>query len=113
MGSFGISEGNITRREIQTNKETNKKTTEYAPNHNSQWRSSPDTRVRHQRAEAEQGGTGCMLRVRTRPQCHEDNVSELTWDSNPNYGIARERKKRERENFPLKCYNLRCSLACS
>ena len=38
-----------------------------------------------------------MLRVRTRPQCHEDNVSELTWDSNPNYGIAREREKKERE----------------
>ena len=29
------------------------------------------------------------------------------WDSNPNSGIARERKKRERENFPEKSSKLR------
>ena len=56
-----------------------------------------------------------MLRVRTRPECPEDNLRELIWDSNPNCGIARVRKKREREreNFPMKSSNLRCSLACS
>ena len=27
---------------------------------------------------AEQGGAGCMLRVRTRPECPEDNLRELT-----------------------------------
>ena len=27
---------------------------------------------------AEQGGTGCMPRVRTRPECPEDNLRELT-----------------------------------
>ena len=50
-----------------------------------------------------------MLRVRTKPECPEDNLRELTLDSNPNCGIAREREKkkkkkkkreRERENFP-------------
>ena len=30
------------------------------PNRNSQGRSSPDARVRHQQAEAEQGGMGCI-----------------------------------------------------
>ena len=27
---------------------------------------------------AEQGGPGCMLRVRARPECPEDNLRELT-----------------------------------
>ena len=34
-----------------------------------------------------------MLRVRTGPECPEDNLRELMWDSNPNCGIARERGK--------------------
>jgi len=53
-----------------------------------------------------------MLRVRTRPECLEGKLRELTWDSNPNWGIVRERKK-ERENFPAKSSNLRHSLVCS
>ena len=51
-----------------------------------------------------------LLRVRTGPECPEDNLRELTWDSNPNCGIAREREKRkerERQNFPVKSSNLR------
>ena len=58
---------------------------------------------------------GCMLRVRTGPECPEDNLRELTWDSNPNCGIARERekKKRERENIPTKSSNLRHRQVCS
>ena len=52
-----------------------------------------------------------LLRTRTRPECPEGNLRELTWDSNPNCGIARERgkkkEKRERENFPKKSSNLR------
>ena len=51
-----------------------------------------------------------MLRVRTGPECPEDNLRELRSDSNPNCGMARERgkkKKRERENFPMKSSNLR------
>ena len=39
-----------------------------------------------------------LLRVRTGPECPEGNLRELTWDSNPNCGITREReKKKERE----------------
>ena len=43
-----------------------------------------------------------MLRVRTRPECPEDNLMELSRDSNPNCGIARERKERD---FPVKSSN--------
>ena len=42
-----------------------------------------------------------MLKVRTGPECPEDNLRELMWDSNPNCGIARER-----ENFPVKVSNM-------
>ena len=70
VGSFGISEHNITRRE--------KKSTEYAPNPNFQQRSSLDTCNHHQQAGAGQEGSGCMLRVRTRPECPKDNLRELT-----------------------------------
>ena len=41
-----------------------------------------------------------MLRVRTGPECLEDKLRELTWDSSPNCGIAwekKKKKKRERE----------------
>ena len=43
-----------------------------------------------------------MLKVRTRPECPEGNLRELTEDSNPNCRIAREgEKERERERtFP-------------
>ena len=38
-----------------------------------------------------------MLRVRTGFECPEDNLKELTRDSNPNCGIAKEEKKKKRE----------------
>ena len=47
VGSFGISEGNITRRK--------KNPTEYAPNPNSQRKSSPDA---HGPPPASRGWTG-------------------------------------------------------
>ena len=47
----------------QQNWEEKKKSTVYAPNRNSQWRSSPDVCVCHQQAGAKQGGMGCMLRA--------------------------------------------------
>ena len=40
--------------------------------------------------------TGALLRVRTGPECPEGNLRELTGDSNPNCGIARERGKKKR-----------------
>jgi len=45
-----------------------------------------------------------LLRVRTGPECPEDNLRELTWDSNLNCGIARKKKKRERELCCEKLY---------
>ena len=43
-----------------------------------------------------------LLRVRTRPECPEDSLRELTLDSKPNCWIAREReKKRKRERTLL------------
>ena len=43
-----------------------------------------------------------FLMVRTRPECPEGNLKELTGDSNPSHGIASEgKKKKERERtFP-------------
>ena len=61
----------------QHNQEEKKHPTEHVPNCNSLWRSSPDTHVCHQQVGAEQGGAGCMFRVRTRPECPEDNLREL------------------------------------
>ena len=58
--------------------EGKKEPTDYTPNCNSQQRSSPEAPVHHQQAGAEQGGMGCMLRVRTGPECPEDNLRELT-----------------------------------
>ena len=34
-----------------------------------------------------------VFRVRTGPECPEDNLRELMRDSNPNHGIAGETKK--------------------
>ena len=34
-----------------------------------------------------------LLRIRTGPKCPEGNLRELMWNSNPNCGIARERKE--------------------
>ena len=65
------------RRQHNLEEKEKKKNTEYAPNCNCQQRSSPNTCVHHQRAVAGQGGADCMLRVRTRPECPEDNLREL------------------------------------
>ena len=74
-----------------------KNTTDYAPSHDSQWRGSPDPHVCQKQPGAEQGGEGCMHGVGTGHECPEDNLKELTWESNPNCGISREKKEKERE----------------
>ena len=71
MGNFGISEGNITGRKKQKN-------TDYMPNHNSWWRSSPDARIRHQQVGLNREVQAALLKVRIRPECPEDNLRELT-----------------------------------
>ena len=43
-----------------------------------------------------------LLRVRTRLECPEGNVRELTWDSNLNCGIARERERERERIIPRK-----------
>jgi len=73
VGSFKISEGNITERG-KKNKQTQNTHLTATPKH----RSSPGACIHHQRAGAQQGGAGCMLRVRTRPERPEDNLRELT-----------------------------------
>ena len=55
VGSFGISEGNVTGRKKEI------KPTDFAPNHNSQRRSSPDARICHQQAGAGQRGVGGII----------------------------------------------------
>ena len=38
-----------------------------------------------------------MLRVKSGPECPEYNLRELTWDSNPNCGLTREREKKKKK----------------
>ena len=77
MGSFGISEGNITgRKKKERKKERNP--TDCMPNNNFQQGTSPDTHDCHQQA----GGLNrkvraALLRVRARPECPEGNLREL------------------------------------
>ena len=52
-----------------------------------------------------------MLRVRTRPECPKDNLRDITGDSNPNCGIARERE-RERERGKTKERKRERELSC-
>ena len=68
------------------------------PNGNSQWRSRPEARICPQQAGAEQGGMGCIAYGKDQAWMPWEQSEELTWDSNPNCGIAREeKKKKERE----------------
>ena len=55
-----------------------KNPTEYMPNRNCQWRSSPGARVRHQGLDKEARAASLVLRVRTGPECPKDNLRELT-----------------------------------
>ena len=54
---------------------------------------TPSAHSHHQQAGTEQVGTGALLRGRTGLECPEGNLRELTWDSTPNCGIARERER--------------------
>ena len=64
----------------QHNRERGKKKTNHKIGafHNSQWRTIPDACFWHQQAGTGQGGAGYILRVRTGPECPEDNLRELT-----------------------------------
>ena len=80
MGSFGTSEGNITRRKKERKKETNKKT------QNTCLTATASREVAQMLASAtsERGlgsevwAASSVLRVRTGPECPGDNLRELT-----------------------------------
>ena len=77
MGSFGISEGNITgRKKKERKKERNP--TDCVPNNNFQQGTSPDTHDCHQQVgDLYREVRSALLRVRTRPECPEGNLKEL------------------------------------
>ena len=52
--------------------------TDNMPNRNSQQRSSSEARICQQQVGVEQGRQAALLRVRTGPECPEDNLRELT-----------------------------------
>ena len=60
---------------------------------NSQEKSTPDACISHQQMGAKRRGAGTLLRVRTGTEGPESNWRELSWDSNLNCGIARDREK--------------------
>ena len=47
------------------------------PNLNSQWRSSPDAHVPTSKRGLNREAWAELLRVRTRPECPEDNLREI------------------------------------
>ena len=48
------------------------------PKGNSQQKSTPDTGIHHQQVGPERRGAAALLRIRTRPECPEGNLRELT-----------------------------------
>ena len=67
MGSFGISEGNIIGMEEKKKNRIHALTT------------TPSGEIAQMlmSATSQQGVMGCILRVRTRTECPEDNLKEL------------------------------------
>ena len=61
VGSFGISEGNMTRKKRTTTAENTHTHTEYTPNCNCQQRSDADACVIHKTVRVGQGGAGYIL----------------------------------------------------
>ena len=63
------------------------------PKSNSQQKSTPDTRIRHQQVGEERRGACGIAQGKDWPECPEGNWRELKRDSNLNCGIARGRQK--------------------
>ena len=55
---------------------------------------TPSAQIHQQQSGLNRKAQAALLRVRTRPECPEGNLRELTCDSNPNCGIAREREEK-------------------
>ena len=89
VASLGTTEGNIPGG--KTNEKL--KPTDYVPNGN-----SPSGEATQTPAPATskrglgRGAQAALLRVRTGPECPKGNLSELTWASKPDCGIATTHK---------------------
>ena len=91
MGSFGISEGNITgRKKKERKKERNP--TDCVPNNNFQRELVQTLTIATSKWGLDREAWTALLRVRTRPECPEGNLRELTWASKPDCGRATTRK---------------------
>ena len=63
------------------------------PKSNSQQKSTPDARIRHQPWGQNGAERAALLGVRTGAGCPEGNRRELLWDTSLNCGTAKEREK--------------------
>ena len=75
MGNFGISEGNIIRRRRKKKQKQNTRLTATASGEVAQMLVLATS---EQGLDREARPAQSMLRVRTRPECPEDNLRELT-----------------------------------
>ena len=89
MGSLGISEGNITRRK-HTHTHTEIMHLIATPSREVAQMLVSATRKQGMNRKAR----AALFQVRTGPQCPEENLRELTLDSNPNHGVARVRERK-------------------
>ena len=85
VGSFGISEGTTTGRGKKQNPQ-NRCLTATASGEVAQTLTSTTS---ERGLDREVWAASTVLRVRTGPECPEDNLRELTQDKNPNCGISR------------------------
>ena len=83
VGRFGISEGNITRR-----KKKKKNHTEYALTATREVSQMLMSTTSELGLGRDLWAASSVLRVRTRSECPEDNLRELTRDNNPNLEIV-------------------------
>ena len=113
VGSFGISEGNMTRKKRTTtaeNTHTHTQSTHLTATASREVTQMLVLFTRQWGLGREVRATSSVLRVRTRLECPEDNLRELMWDSNPNSGITRETKK---QNKTKKTFHVKVSNACT
>ena len=70
------------------------------PKSNSQQESTPDARIRHQKAGAERRGAGSIAQGKEWAEGPEGNLRELLWDTNLNCRTAKEREKITANTLP-------------
>ena len=100
--SFGISEGNMTRKKRKTI--TNTQNAHLTATASGQVAQMFMSFTRQWGLGREVWGTSSVLRVGTKPECPEDNLRELMWDSTQTMGSP-ERPKKKKRDFHLKVPN--------